>query len=436
MKRPWSILTFVAACSVALAAQTKPTKPLEIYVVDPEGGKEALWVTPAGQAILIDTGSPGGRDTDRIMEAINAAGVKKIDIMLSTHYHVDHVGGLQELVKRIPIDHFYDHGETIETGVDGRQKEQVPGFWAWYVPYVSKVPRTVLKPGDRIPVTGLDWRIVTSAGQVLKTPLPGAGKPNPLCAGTERRTVTLDPEDGQSVGSVITYGKWRALDFGDMTWDIEHDLMCPNNPLGTVDVYFVSDHGINDNSTPEFVHAIKPRVAIMQNSARKGNAVDVLKVIRSSPGLEDIWQLHWGNAAGAEWNSAGVYIANGTDPAEVAAALTAPPPAPRGGGAGRAAGPAPGAPADPAAGAPPAAAPPAAAPPAAQPPATAQAPAPGAPPAAGAPPAQAAPGAARGGRAGTPPHSPAYWIKISVQPDGTFTVLNSRNNFSKTYVPR
>ena len=199
MKRSWIVLTFVVASAVALVGQAKPTKPLEIYVVDPEGGKEALWVTPAGQAILIDTGSPGGRDTDRIMEAINAAGVKKIDVMLSTHYHVDHVGGLQELVKRIPIDHFYDHGETIETGVNGAQKEQVPGFWAWYVPYVSKVPHTVLKPGDRIPVTGLDWHIVTSAGKVLKTPLPGAGKPNPLCAGTERRTVTQDPEDGQSV---------------------------------------------------------------------------------------------------------------------------------------------------------------------------------------------------------------------------------------------
>ena len=110
--------------------------------------------------------------------------------------------------------------------------------------------------------------------------------------------MTQDPEDGQSVGSVITYGKFRALDFGDMTWDIEYDLMCPNNPIGTVDMYFVSDHGINDNSTPEFVHAIRPRVAVMQNSARKGNAVDVLKVLRSSPGLEDIWQLHWGNAAG------------------------------------------------------------------------------------------------------------------------------------------
>ena len=270
MKRPWIAATFLVACTVVLAGQAKPAKPLEIYVVDPEGGKEALWVTPAGQAILIDTGSPGGRDTDRLMEVINELGIKKLDILLSTHYHVDHVGGLQELLKRIPVDHFYDHGETIEDGLNGHQKEQVPGFQAWYFPMVAKAPRTVLKPGDRIPVTGLDWRIVTSAGKVLKTPLPGAGKPNPLCAGAERRTVTQDPEDGQSVGSVITYGKFRALDFGDMTWDVEYDLMCPNNPIGTVDMYFVSDHGINDNSTPEFVHAIRPRVAVMQNSARKG----------------------------------------------------------------------------------------------------------------------------------------------------------------------
>ena len=129
-----------------LAGQTKPAKPLEIYVVDPEGGKEALWVTPAGQAILIDTGSPGGRDTDRIMDVINELGIKKLDILLSTHYHVDHVGGLQELLKRIPVDHFYDHGETIEDGLNGHQKEQVPGFQAWYFPMVAKAPRTVLNP--------------------------------------------------------------------------------------------------------------------------------------------------------------------------------------------------------------------------------------------------------------------------------------------------
>ncbi len=429
MKRPWIAVTFLVACTVVLAGQTKPAKPLEIYVVDPEGGKEALWVTPAGQAILIDTGSPGGRDTDRIMDVINELGIKKLDILLSTHYHVDHVGGLQELLKRIPVDHFYDHGETIEDGLNGHQKEQVPGFQAWYFPMVAKAPRTVLKPGDRIPVTGLDWRIVTSAGKVLKTPLPGAGKPNPLCAGAQRRTVTQDPEDGQSVGSVITYGKFRALDFGDMTWDIEYDLMCPNNPIGTVDMYFVSDHGINDNSTPEFVHAIRPRVAVMQNSARKGNAVDVLKVLRSSPGLEDIWQLHWGNAAGAEWNSAGVYIANGVDPTEVATALTAPP---RGGGAGRTGGAAPAA--GGVAGAPDA--PPAAGAQApAIPPTTATTPAPTPEPGRGQPVAQGATGAGRGGR-GAPPHSPAYLIKISVQPDGTFTVMNTRNGFSKTYVPR
>ena len=148
-----------------------------------------------------------------------------------------------------------------------------------------------------------------------------------------------------------------------------------------------------------------------------------------TPGLEDIWQLHWGNAAGAEWNSAGVYIANGVDPTEVATALTAPP---RGGGAGRTGGAAPtaGGVAG-AADAPPAAG--AQAP--AAPPTTATTPAPTPEAGRGQPVAQGATGAGRGGR-GAPPHSPAYLIKISVQPDGTFTVTNTRNGFSKMYVAR
>ena len=233
---------------------------------------------------------------------------------------------------------------------------------------------------------------------------------------TELTLRSLDPDDGASVGSVVTYGKFRILDFGDMTWDIEHDLMCPNNPIGTVDVYRVSDHGLPDNSSKEFVHAIQPRVAIVQNGVTKGASPIVMEVIRTSPGFEDLWQLHWGRGAGAEWNSPGVFIANGMDPADIAAALTAPPRPPRG-GAAPAGPPAPGA-----------AAPAAAAPaPAAPPPSAAAALA----PAAGTPPV-------RGGGRGPalPPHSPAYSIKITVQPDGTYTVTNMRTNFSKTYAPR
>jgi hypothetical protein len=331
--------------------------------------------------------------------------------------------------------HFLDHGPTVEDGIDGRQREQVAGFQAAYAEIYGKAKHTVLKPGDKIPVTGLDWRIVTSAAKATKVPLPGGGKPNPACAGATRPEIPRDPDNAQSVGSIVTYGGFRLLDFGDMTADIEYDLMCPTNPIGSVDMYFASNHGTNNANSKVLVHGVAPRVAVVQNNPGKGASVEMFQALRTSPRLEDIWQLHWGNVAGAEWNSPGVFIANGVEPAAIAAALTAPP---RGAGAGPGGGAAAGGAGGRGAGGPagtpgqtPQAAPagqqapaPAAAP-QAQPAAPAPAPAPGA--------GQAAPAAAGGRGGGQPPHTPAYWIKITVQPSGAFTVTNTRNNFSKTY---
>jgi beta-lactamase superfamily II metal-dependent hydrolase len=398
-----------------LAAQGAPPKTLDIYVVDTEGGKADLWVTPAGQTLLIDTGSPGGRDTDRILEVMTAAGVKQIDYLLLTHYHVDHVGGVQELVKRVPpIAHFLDHGPTVEDGAEGHQREQVAGFQAAYAELYGKAQHTVLKPGDRVPLSGVDWRIATAGGKVIKTAFPGGGQPNPECAQTQRPTETRDPENGQSVGSVISFGSFRALDFGDLTRDVEFDLMCPNNPIGAVDVFFASNHGTNNANSTALVHGIRPRVAVVQNGTGKGASVDMFQALRSTPGFEDAWQLHWANGAGIEHNSPGAFIANGVDPSTIAAMLLAPP---RGGGGGRAAGGAAG-------GATPAGAGP-------------LAPAP--PPAAQDPPAARASGppAGRGGFGGAAAaHSPAFWIKIAVQANGDFAVTNSRNTFGRTYVHR
>jgi competence protein ComEC len=361
-----ALLTIVIAGVVA-AAQTAATKPLQIYVVDTEGGKAALFVSPTGQSALVDSGNPGGRDTDRIMAAIADAGVTQIDYLVSTHYHVDHIGGLQELAKRIPIATFVDHGPSVE------EREQVQGFQQAYAELYGKAKHTVVKPGDRIPITGFDWRVVTAAGNVLKTPLPGGGKVNPACAQFTPKEITTDPENGQSLGTVATFGQFRAIDLADLLWNNEHDLMCPNNPIGTVDLYLVSHHGTDPSGSPLFVHAVQPRVAVMQNGTRKGAAAQAMTTMRSSPGLEDIWQLHWSYGAGIEQNSAGVFIANVDDAATIATVLMAPP---RGGGPG-------------------------------------------------------------GGR-GTPlpPHTPAYWIKITAQQDGSFTVSNSRNGFSKTYAAR
>ncbi|MEO8075648.1 MAG: MBL fold metallo-hydrolase, partial [Acidobacteriota bacterium] len=320
MKRAVAVLLPLFALTVSLAAQGTATKPLQIYVVDTEGGKAALYVSPTGQSLLIDSGNPGGRDTDRIMAAVNDAGLKQIDYLISTHYHVDHIGGMEELAKRIPIGHFIDHGPSVET------REQVPGFAQTIYPELyAKAKHTVVKPGDRVPITGLDWRIVTSAGQAIKTPLPGGGRPNPACAQIAPKEASATDDNGQSVGSVVTFGRFRAIDLGDLLWNKESELMCPNNPVGTVDVYFVTHHGLDQSGSPVVVHAVRPRVAIMQNGTRKGGGLEALATMRSSPGLEDIWQLHWAYGAGLEQNSAGVFIANVDDAATVAGVLTAPP---------------------------------------------------------------------------------------------------------------
>src|SRR5580704_8200930 len=317
MLRISSLAVSLALIAITATAQNQPAKTLDIYVVDTEGGHAVLYVSPTGESLLEDTGNPGGRDTDRIMEAIKAAGVTQIDHLILTHYHVDHVGGLAELAKRIPIKHFIDHGATVEP------REQVPGFQKMYAEMYATAKHTVAKPGDKIPFGGVDVTVVTSASQVLKTPLPGGGKPNPDCAQFKPRDEShVDPENPQSVGVVYTFGKFRTINLGDYTWNAEEKLMCPNNPIGKVDLYLTSHHGIDQSGSPALVHGLQPEVAIMHNSTRKGGAVQTMQVLYTSPGLEDIWQLHWAYAAGMEWNTPGLFIANIEDPAAIAAVLT------------------------------------------------------------------------------------------------------------------
>jgi competence protein ComEC len=375
-----AVALLVCFAGVCLSAQRGPAKPLEIWVVDVEGGKAALYVTPTGQTAIIDTGFPGERDLDRILAAIADAGVKQIDYLVSTHYHVDHIGNLVELAKRVPVGTFVDHGPTVEgpnvtqvpPGPDGlpitKAREQIEGFQAAYADLYTKAKHIVVKPGDRLPITGVEWRIATSAGQVLKTPpLPGGGKPNPYCANFTPMSGTtglVDPDDAQSVGSVIILGQFRAADFGDMWRTKELELMCPNNPLGTVDLLFASSHGAIASGSLPFVHGLRPRVVLMQNGTRKGGAVEPMKTILSSPGLENLWQMHWSYNAGIEQNTPAQFIANVDEPAQIAGVLSG------GGGRGNAA------------------------------------------------------------------HTPSYWLKVSAYPDGSFTITNPRNAFSKTYAKR
>jgi competence protein ComEC len=439
MKRLGAVLVSTLALSAAFpVAQEKTAKPLEIWVVDVEGGKAAIYVSPTGQTAMIDTGFPGARDLDRIMAALADADVKRIDYLVSTHYHIDHIGNLIELAKRIPIGTFVDHGPTVEgpdvpqvpPGPDGlpvtKAREQIEGFQAAYAELHGKAKHLIVKPGDRLPITGLDWWIVASGGKVLKTPpLRGGGRPNPYCASFTPMAGTtglVDPDDAQSIGSVITLGQFRAADFGDMWRTKELELMCPSNPIGTVDLYFASSHGAIASGSLPFVHALRPRVALMQNGTRKGGAPGPMQTILSSPGLEALWQMHWSYNAMLEQNSPGLYIANIEDMPTIAGVLTAPP---RGGGPGTPPGPT----APLGAGAPSAATPtaPAAPAPSATPPAAA-------PTAGGQQPAATSPGGR--GRGNATGHTPAYWLKVSAYPDGSFTIANPRNAFSKTYAAR
>jgi beta-lactamase superfamily II metal-dependent hydrolase len=301
---------FFALARMSQAAS--PSKALEIYFVDVEGGQATLFVTPEGQSLLIDTGWPGnaGRDANRILAAAKEAGLSKIDFVLLTHYHVDHAGGVPQLLARIPVGAFIDHGANREPGDPETEQS-----WQGYQKAAGKnVTRIIAKVGDILPIQGLRAEAVSSDGELRQKPLPGAGAHNPACATAEKRPSD-QTENARSLGTMITFGKVRILDLGDLTWDKEVELVCPMNKLGAVDVFIVSHHGLSQSNSPALLAAISPRIAIMDNGASKGGSPSSWDIIKNSPKLDDLWQLHFSNEGGATHNSADSFIANlaGTD---------------------------------------------------------------------------------------------------------------------------
>lgn len=302
--------TLFAAAVIAITAQAQGAAngKLHIYFIDVEGGQSTLFVTPAGKSLLIDTGWPGNnfRDADRIAAAAKSAGLRRIDSVIITHFHEDHVGGVPQLVQRIPVGTFFVHGPNRELD-HGETEQDYAAFQKVLASTKSK--EVVAKPGDRLPIEGLDVTVISSDGKLIQKPLPGAGEPNAYCKQTDVRPAD-QTENARSLGVLIRFGSLRVLDLGDLTWDKERELMCPDNRLGKVDLLVVSHHGWFHSSSPALVDAIHPTVAIMDNGAKKGGSIPALDTVRHAPGLEALWQLHYSEEGGATHNTAAEYIAN------------------------------------------------------------------------------------------------------------------------------
>lgn len=294
--------------SVVLAAH-----PLDFYFLDVEEGNATLIVTPSGRAMLIDGGNQtsDNRDARRFLTLAKQLGVKQLDYLVVTHYHGDHYGAVPEIARHMPIVNWLDHGPNVEhgQGLEWQQHWQIACNEALYSQYLEArkgSKHMVVKPGDEIVIDGINVQIVSSAAKMITTPLPGAGQPDPACDVTPVRSED-ETEDGQSIGMVITFGKFRYVFLGDLTWNHARQLFCPRNLIGPVDVYETTHHGMSiDRKTSEVrwgrsccseaeVFGLRPRVAIL-NCGEKYHRLGTPRawqVVQRSPGLESFWQLHY-----------------------------------------------------------------------------------------------------------------------------------------------
>lgn len=296
-----SLIWFVPLTAVAASA----AKALQIYFIDVEGGQATLLVSPLGESLLIDTGWPGyeGRDADRILAAAHQAGISQIDYVLITHYHRDHVGGVPQLVDGIKVGTFLDHGPNLEDSAVTRTD------YAAYEKAIAGHAHVVVKPGWTLPIKGLEVRVMSAAGDHITKALPSAGEANSYC-GAEPVAAADPTENARSVGVLVTYGHFRFLDLGDLTKQKEIELACPKNLLGTVDLFLVTHHGADLSNPKALVWALHPRVAVIDNGPRKGSSPAAWQIVHDSPGLEDLWQLHYAEESDRAHNLTEERIAN------------------------------------------------------------------------------------------------------------------------------
>ena len=301
----------VAGPSTGLGAGAAAEKTLDFYFIDVEGGQSTLIVTPAGQSLLVDTGyATDGRDAARILAAARDAGVTQIDYLLLTHFHQDHEGGIVELSRQLPIGTFFDHGSLA---VDDPKAVADPG-WARllepfnaYAAVRAKGRHVQPKPGEKLPLKGIDATWVASARATIAKPVSGGGAPNPAC-GPAAPPPGEPFENPRSTGFQLRFGKFRFVDLGDLSGEPLFTLLCPNNLLGAVDLYLVPHHGGADTTYPA-TFAVQPRAAIVNNGPTKGGSPEGLAALNAVMAPDAVWQLHQSQLNGAV-NFPGIQIAN------------------------------------------------------------------------------------------------------------------------------
>jgi hypothetical protein len=322
MKRLFLFSALAALCAGNATMAAAPRDPgLQMISIDVEGSGGTLFVTPEGRSLLIDTGNPPnpnavGKDTaDRLADTIRSFGVTRIDYLITTHYHSDHVGGFPAFLAKMPVGTVIDHGENRQPdpppgsapppgrggnanaaggrgNAPARPRITTQGYYELYLKAIGNHTHIIAKPGMTLAIGSMKVTFVAADGQVIARPLPGAGQPNPACAGLSGMADTGGEENARSVSSLITYGKVRIAAFGDLTWDRDKDLACPINKVGKVDVYLVSNHGLAQSSSPAIVAALQPVVVIEGNGITKGDDPDRVKSLMGSPRIQGFWRLH------------------------------------------------------------------------------------------------------------------------------------------------